>query len=129
MSSEGLGKMLSVLRFLAIVVSGSLTVVLGVMGLISTFRYSKHGSITKKAIRISAMYMALCAISGMLTVIILDPTKMPAALVSMAIALFCLTVYIAASYLHLTLAEKGLRRMLAPVWRFLRRLFIPHGSD
>jgi hypothetical protein len=121
--------MLSLLRFLAMVVFGFLTVVFGIMGLISSFRYTKYGSLTKKTIRVSAMYLALCIISLTLFVIILDPTKTLAMFVGLVIGLSAVAFYVGASYFNLTLVEKGPRKMFAPVWQFLKRLFTRRNSD
>ncbi len=121
--------MLSCLRFLALVVFGLLTVVFLVMGLISSFMYTRYGSITKKTIRVSGMYLALCAISLTLTLIILDPSKTSAVLIGLAICLLpSVILYVLAGCFNLTLVEKGPRKMLAPVWQFLKRLFAWHDS-
>lgn len=119
--------MFGCLRFLALAVSGFLTVVFGIMALISSFRYTRYGSPTKKTIRVSAMYLAIAWISGVLTLIILDPAKMSAALVVLAIGLFSVASYLGGSYFNLVLREKGPRRMFAPVWQFLKRLFTPRN--
>lgn len=120
--------MLTCLRVLAMVVFGVLTVMFFIMGLISSFRYTRHGSITKKTVRVSAMYAVLGFGSATLAVIMLDPTKTTTVLIFLAIGLFAVAFYVAAGYFNLTLLEKGPRKMFAPVWQFLKRLFTPRNS-
>lgn len=119
--------MFSFLRFLALVAFGLLTVVFGVMALISSFMYTRYGSRTRKTVLVSGMYLALTFVSCMLTGLILDPTKTSAGLVALPIGLTFIAVFVGVDYLFLSLVEKGPRRMFAPVWQFLKRLFTPRN--
>lgn len=111
------------MRFLALVVSGLLTVVFFVLALISGI------PATKKSILVSALFMALGMLSGALAMILLDPTYILATLVGLAIGMFVLALYIGASYFNRILLEKGPRRMFSPIWQFLKRLFGASNSD
>ena len=119
--------MFSCLRFLALVAFGLLTVVFGVMSLISSFMYTRYGSATRKTVLVSGMYLALAFISSMLTVIMLEPTKMSAILVALPIGLTFLAVFVGVDCFFISLVDKGPRRMFAPVWQFLKRLFTPRN--
>lgn len=120
--------MLSYLRFLALVTFGLLTVVFGVMALISSFMYTRYGSRTRKTVLVSGMYLALTFISCMLAVIILDPTKTSAILLFLPIGLSFVAIFVGVDYFFLSLVEKGPRKMFAPVWQFLKCLFTPRNS-
>jgi len=120
---ENMQDMLLWLRFLAMVAFALLTVVFGILSLVSGFRYREYGFATKKTVRVSGMYMALSILSFTLTIIILDPSKTPAALMLLAMGLSSVVFYVGAGYFNLTLVEKGPRKMFAPVLKFLKRLF------
>ena len=120
---EATQSILSCWRFLAMIAFALLTVAFGILGLVSSVRYTKNGAITRKTLHVSGMYMAICTLSLALTIIILDPSKTPAALMLLAMGLSSVVFYVGAGYFKLTLVEKGPRKMFAPVLKFLKRLF------
>ena len=98
------------------------------MVLIAGVRYTEHGSVTKKTIRISGTYMALSVISGTLTIVFLNPAKTSTMIVCLPLGLLFVFLFVGAQYLSLTIAKKGLMKMFAPLRQFLKRLFL-RSSD
>ncbi len=109
------------LRFWAMIVSGSLAIVFIILSLAASVWYLWRNEV-RKAYFVSASLMALAIMSVVLAIVVWDPTRSSAALVVLTMGLLGLVLYVAVGYRGAELALKGLRLFWRVLEALIRRL-------